>query len=62
MKKYRTIYIVEVITEDGELVMRRFIRNKKIAEKIARRYKKSEVAISKVPHFEYKWINLEDVE
>ena len=41
MKKFRTIYIVEAITEDGELVMRRFARNKKIAEKIARQCKKS---------------------
>lgn len=62
MKKFRTIYIVEVITQDGELVMRRFTRNKKIAEKIARQYKKSEVVISNVPKFEHKWINLEDVE
>lgn len=41
MKNFRTIYIVEAITEDGELVMRRFARNKKIAEKIARQCKKS---------------------
>ena len=62
MKKFRTIYIVEAITEDGELVMRRFARNKKIAEKIARQCKKAESVIRKAQKAEHNWINPEDVE
>ena len=62
MKKFRTIYIVEAITEDGELAMRRFARNKKIAEKIARQCKKAESVIRKAQKDEHNWINPEDVE
>lgn len=62
MKKFRTIYIVEAITEDGELVMRRFARNKKIAEKIARRCKKAESVIRKAQKVEHNWTNSEDAE
>lgn len=62
MKKFRTIYIVEAITVDGELVMRRFARNNKIAEKIARQCKKAEPVIRKARKYEHNWINLEDVE
>ena len=62
MKKFRTIYIVEAINEDGELVMRRFARNKKIAEKIARQCKKAESVIMKACKAEHSWINPEDVE
>ena len=62
MKKFRTIYIVEAITEDGELVMRRFARNKKIAEQIARQRKKVEPEIRKAQKVEHYWINPDDVE
>ena len=62
MKKFRTIYIVEAITEGGELVMRRFARNKKIAENIARQCKKAESVIRKAQKVEHNWINSEDVE
>ena len=62
MKKFRTIYIVEAITEEGELVMRRFARNKKIAEKIARQCKKAESVIIKAQKDEHRWINPEDVD
>ena len=62
MKKFRTIYIVEAITEDGELVMRQFARNKKIAKKIARKCKKAESVIRKAQKAEHNWINPEDVE
>ena len=62
MKKFRTIYIVEAITEDGELVMRRFARNKKIAEKIARQCKEAEPEIRKTQNVEHYWINPDDVE
>ena len=62
MKKFRTIYIVEAITRDGELVMRRFARNKKTAEKIARQCKKADSIIRKLKNDDHKWINPEDVE
>lgn len=62
MKKFRTIYIVEAFTEYGELVMRRFARNKEIAEKIARQCKKAESVIRKASKTEHSWINPEDVE
>ena len=62
MKKFRTIYIVEAITEDGELVMRRFARNKKIAEQIARQRKEVEPEIRKAQKVEHYWINPDDVE
>ena len=62
MKKFRTIYIVEAITKDGELVMRRFARNKKTAEKIARKCKKADSVIRKLQNREHNWINPEDVE
>ena len=62
MKKFRTIYTVEATTEDGELVMRRFARNKKIAEKIEKKYKKAESVIRKAQKVEHNWINSEDVE
>lgn len=62
MKKFRTIYIVEAITKDGDLVMRRFARNKKIAEKIARQCKKAESVIRKAQKAEHNWFNPEDVE
>lgn len=32
----RIIYIIEEITEDGELLQRRFARNKKTADKIVK--------------------------
>ena len=62
MKKFRTIYIVEAITEEGELVMRRFARNKKISEKIARQCKKAKSVIRKAQKAEHNWIAAEDVE
>lgn len=66
MKKFRTIYIVEAITEGGELVIRRFARNKKIAEQIARQcakqHKEVEPEIRKAQKVEHYWINPDDVE
>lgn len=62
MKKFRTIYIVEAFTEDGELVMRRFARNKKVAENIAKQSNKAEPSIRKTRKDEHNWIAIEDVE
>lgn len=36
MKNFRTIYIIEKYTNEGELKVRRYARNKKVAEKIVR--------------------------
>lgn len=47
MKNYRVIYIIEEITNEGELITRRFARNKRIAMKIANNCKKAEPVIRK---------------
>ena len=39
MNRYRTIYAVEAVTEDGQLRVRRFARNRRAAEKIAKQLK-----------------------
>lgn len=62
MKNYRVIYIIEEITNEGELITRRFARNKRIAMKIANNCKKAEPLIRKVQKKEHCWINPDDVE
>lgn len=62
MKKFRTIYIVEAVTEDGDLVIRRFARNKKTAENIAKQCNQAEPVIRKTRKDEHNWISDEDVE
>ena len=61
-KTFRCIYMIESFTNDGELVMRRFGRNKKTAEKIARQCKKGEITTRKLQKCEHSWVNPEDVE
>jgi hypothetical protein len=60
--KYRCIYIIESFTVDGELVMRRFARNKRTAEKIARQCKRGIPFVRKVQKREHIYINPADVE
>ncbi len=62
IKTFRCIYMIESFTDNGELVMRRFGRNKKTAEKIARQCKRGEITIRKVQKREHSWINPDDVE
>ena len=62
MKKFRTIYIVEAFAEDGNMVMRRFARNKKVAKNIAKQCNESEPIIRKTRKDEHDWIDTEDVE
>lgn len=64
MKKttFRVIYIIEAYTDNGELVMRRFARNKRTAEKIARQCKKAEADIRKAQKAEHSYIAPADVE
>lgn len=60
--KFRCIYQIESITRSGELVMRRFARNKRTAEKIARQCKRGEVDIRKLPKREHCFVNRLEVE
>lgn len=57
MKSFRVIYIIEAFTDSGELVMRRFARNKRTAEKIAKQCKKAEADIRKAQKQEHYCIN-----
>lgn len=57
MKNYRVIYQIEVITEEGQLIARRYARNKRAAEKIARKYNSEESVVRKMQKAEHSWIN-----
>lgn len=59
---YRCIYIVESYTNDGELVMRRFARNKRVADRIAKQCKRGVPYIRKTSKDEHSWIDHNDVE
>lgn len=62
MKKYRTIYVVEAYTKEGERVTRRFARNKKVAEKIERQYRGYEMYVLPVHPPDFIYIDPKDVE
>lgn len=65
MREYRTIYMVEVFNEDcTDIIVRRFARNKKIAEKIARELKKlyGEPEITKLLKSDYWFIDMTSIE
>lgn len=62
MTSFRTIYSVEAYTIDGNMVAHRFSRNKKTAEKIARKYKQYETHIFKLRKSEHLFVMPEDVE
>ena len=57
----KTIYMIEVINAQGELIIRNFARNKKLAEKIARPYKHEDPIIRKLQIAEWSYIDLRDV-
>lgn len=60
---YRVIYIVEEYTKNGDLVMRRFARNKKAADRIAKTGSEAnEVNVRKLQKSEMDWVNPEEVE
>lgn len=61
MKMIRKIYMIEVISIDGELVARRFARNKKTAERIAKQYG-DEAEIRLLCKDEMEYVNKKDVE
>lgn len=65
MRGYRTIYMIEVFNDDcTDIIVRRFARNNKVAEKIAReldkRYGDSE--ITKLLKSDYQFIDMRAVE
>jgi hypothetical protein len=62
MKKFRCIYIVEAFTDDGEMTMRRFARNMRTAERLAKKCKKGTPVMRKALKEEHHWINPADVE
>lgn len=61
-KKFRCIYSVKSFTYDGECVMCRFARNKRVAEKIARTCKRGELVIRKITKAEWYEVDPDDVE
>ena len=56
MKKYRTIYMLEGITESGSLHYRLFAANKRAAERIARR-QSIPATIRKLNKWEHDMVN-----
>ena len=62
MKNFRTIYMVEGYAEVGLLVMRRFARNKKTAERIANSYPNLETLINKLRKCENQFVDPDVVE
>jgi len=57
----RTVYMIEVFSNDGELIIRDFARNKKTAEKIAKPYFNDESVIRKLQKTELAYINPNDI-
>ena len=49
----RVIYMIEEFTNDGDLVFRRFARNKKAAQRIARG---ADAVIRKLSRSEMSWV------
>ena len=62
MKNFRTIYMVEGYAEVGLLVMRRFARNKKTAERIANNYPNLETLVQKLRKSEHQFVDTVVVE
>lgn len=65
MRGYRVIYMVEVFNEDcTDVIIRRFARNKQLAERIARELKKhyDEPEITKLLKSDYQYIDMRAVE
>ena len=61
--KHRVVYMLESVTDDGDLVYRLFAANKRTAEKIARNHANSPApVIRKLSKSEQYWINPADVD
>lgn len=61
MKKFRCIYMIEGITEAGNLVYRLFAANKRVAEKLARQHA-APAYIRKLHKYEHDQVNPADVQ
>ena len=62
MEKFRTIYLVEGYEEIGELIFRRFARNKKTAERIANNYPNLGTLVRKLRKCEHQYVDPDTVE
>lgn len=56
----RTVYMIEVIHEDM-VIYRNFARNRKVAEKYAKRLKDKDTTVRKLTKDEMSFISLDDV-
>lgn len=59
---FRCIYIIESYTNTGDLMVRRFARNRRTADKIANLCNADEVTVRKAQKAEHYYINPSDVE
>ena len=62
MKKYRTIYLIEGITDDGKLSYRLYAANKRTAERLAKKQRTAPTMVRKLSKGEHEWIDPEWVE
>lgn len=60
-KMIRVIYMIEEITDEGDLVSRRFARNKRTADRIARKAENG-ASVRKLQKSEMVWVRREDIE
>lgn len=58
----RKIYMIEAYTRCGDLTARRYARNKRTAERIAKQYKDHDVMVRETGEDEHGWIDLSIVE
>lgn len=57
----RVIYMIEEITDEGDLVSRRFARNKRTADRIVRKAENG-ASVRKLQKSEMAWVRREDIE
>lgn len=62
MKKFRTIYMIEGYAEIGLLVVRRFAKKKKTAERIANNYPNLETLVLKLRKNDHQFVDPNFVE
>lgn len=61
MDKFRTIYVIKAYNFEGELVAKEYARNRKLAEKTAREFKRADVYVDKLSKKETESVNADDV-
>lgn len=55
----RVVYMIECYSRDGNLIYRNYARNKKVAEKYAKRF--ADATVRKLAKYEMAFISLDDV-